>query len=382
VSCIGTGLVEPTRDIPFQGSYGVCRLLDEYKDDPLAQSIRGKRFIRDLEPAEGTRWLLDRFNEGRVSYRDLEQQFHCSWKHLPRNFEAIGVAWSPVPRRAGMVATPISGDLVDAVQALREDSRLFLGSAGAAGVLRSRGITCTDGEVRRIYDEHPRFKTFTVKPREMHVHRMVAKMKGYAYHTDLKYFHHLTAEPTDTYDYEIAFVDDRTRFVPWFELLPDRRAATVARSLGNFLEVIAPHRPYELIVDNGSEFRGVFAQALETMQIKPHYVPPHSPWVNGKIERLWRTTNEGLIPPALRHVDRGAPSWDDIANVMRVYNDEKPHRSLRELYRKETTPRQAWDSEAHWGPSDGQVGYSEWQVPLPGSGGRQRPVVQGSSDEE
>ena len=80
-------------------------------------------------------------------------------------------------------------------------------------------------------------------------------------------------------------------------------------------------------IDGGSEFMAAFEQACHDDQVPLWVLPPHSPKLNGHVERSHRTHREefwecydgDLDLPMVGDALRG---WED------VYNRERPHHAL------------------------------------------------------
>jgi transposase InsO family protein len=86
----------------------------------------------------------------------------------------------------------------------------------------------------------------------------------------------------------IAFMDDATRFIVGWALIPDKTAATCASVLAGILGTDT--RPCVLGSDNGGEFKGdIFLHLLEQSGIATWYTRPYTLQQNGKIERFWQT---------------------------------------------------------------------------------------------
>ena len=100
-----------------------------------------------------------------------------------------------------------------------------------------------------------------------------------------------------------------------------------AASAARFLDAVEARMPFPvraIQVDGGSEFCGEFEEACWERGIRLSVLPPHSPKLNGYVERAHRTHQEefyegegtvaALTPAQLR--------WE------RCYNTERPHQSL------------------------------------------------------
>ena len=80
-------------------------------------------------------------------------------------------------------------------------------------------------------------------------------------------------------------------------------------------------------VDGGSEYRAGFEEACKQLGVKLFVLPPHSPKLNGRVERAHRTYLEefyALIPKSaqIEKLNIDLYKWE------RVYNQIRPHQAL------------------------------------------------------
>ncbi len=80
--------------------------------------------------------------------------------------------------------------------------------------------------------------------------------------------------------------------------------------------------------DNGSEFLGAFEEYLVREKIEHIFTYPHSPRINGVIERFNRTIQEEFV-------ERCDSLWHDrikaderLQKYLQWYNEIRPHHSL------------------------------------------------------
>ncbi len=114
-----------------------------------------------------------------------------------------------------------------------------------------------------------------------------------------------------------------------WDVLQGGTQATAA-SATRFLDALEARLPFPfkaVQVDGGAEFQGEFEQACSERGIRLFVLPPHSPKLNGCVERAHRTHQEefyefydqewtvAALTPARRR-------WE------RCYNTERPHQSL------------------------------------------------------
>ena len=128
-------------------------------------------------------------------------------------------------------------------------------------------------------------------------------------HIDLKHLPKLEGRPS----FVFVAIDRATRFVH-IEIMPDRRANTIAACLDRFLAVF-PHRVHTILTDNGSEFtdrfasarwtdesratgRHVFDQICATRSIDHRLTRPFTPKTNGMVERFNRRIVEAIAARA------------------------------------------------------------------------------------
>ncbi len=103
-------------------------------------------------------------------------------------------------------------------------------------------------------------------------------------------------------------------------------AGTAAEFLGALLERL-PFPVRAIQVDGGSEFKAGFEEACQRLGIALFVLPPRSPKLNGRVERLnrtfrqefWECYDGDLALPALRAEVR---RWEA------AYNHERPHQAL------------------------------------------------------
>lgn len=115
--------------------------------------------------------------------------------------------------------------------------------------------------------------------------------------------------------------------VAYAERVQGGLAKQVQQVLANFMSHYAI-KVYTVQTDNGSEFLGDLDQYLQSQGIKHLFTYPHSPRVNGVIERFNRTIQEEFI-------ERCEYYWTDIprgdqklSHYLDWYNMKRPHASL------------------------------------------------------
>lgn len=134
--------------------------------------------------------------------------------------------------------------------------------------------------------------------------------------------------------YQYTFIDDCTRYVV-LALYPRRTAANTLDFLERVLEEI-PFPIQRLQTDNGTEFTSyVVRDFLMQRCIKHRPIPPRTPHLNGKVERVQKTVVQEFYALA----DLASVQLDDELGVWQTdYNYRRTHGSLGK------TPVQHWKS--------------------------------------
>ena len=104
-------------------------------------------------------------------------------------------------------------------------------------------------------------------------------------------------------------------------------------SAARFLDAIVERMPFPvkaIQVDGGSEFQGEFEEACRQRGILLFVLPPHSPKLNGYVERARRTRVEEFSDfydeeLTMGPLNRALREWEAS------YNEERPHQSLGRL---------------------------------------------------
>lgn len=104
-------------------------------------------------------------------------------------------------------------------------------------------------------------------------------------------------------------------------------SSTAASKVLKALEQL-PVMPRVIQVDGGSEFMKVFERACEQLGITLYVLPPHSPKLNGVVERMNRTSREEVYDLGLHELT----SIDEHNQLLKqqdyVYNHIRPHEAL------------------------------------------------------
>ncbi len=114
----------------------------------------------------------------------------------------------------------------------------------------------------------------------------------------------------------------------WDVIAVHHRATSTAATL--FLDTLQRRLPFPLRalqVDGGSEFAAVFETACQQRGLRLFVLPPHSPKLNGQVERANRTHIEEFYEITscslpITELNRELQTWE------RTYNTVRPHQAL------------------------------------------------------
>lgn len=154
------------------------------------------------------------------------------------------------------------------------------------------------------------------------------------WHTDLHNF-------PSRGSYLIAFIDDFSRYVVHFELIPSKAALVTHRVLLNALQ--KSEQPFSIWSDNGGEFMAEFKGELIRRGIRHVTTMPRNPEQNGKCERFWRTADSCKDFEELK-------KWIDTYNSM-------PHFGLPQI--------QVLGRKVHMSPKSRYEGVMKWDPRIP-----------------
>jgi transposase InsO family protein len=122
-----------------------------------------------------------------------------------------------------------------------------------------------------------------------------------------------------------------------------RATATTAAAFLDAIQARTPFPVRAIQVDGGSEFHAQFEAECQRRQIRLFVLPPHSPKLNGHVERAQRTHTEEFYEVSdltwtVRELNRQLLAWEH------TYNTVRPHQAL--AYR---TPQQFLEELARAG---------------------------------
>lgn len=104
--------------------------------------------------------------------------------------------------------------------------------------------------------------------------------------------------------------------------------STSASSILDAMEKRWPMKLKAIQVDGGSEFMKVFEKACEQHGIKLYVLPPHSPKLNGVVERMNRTSREEVYDLGLHDLLTVSEHNQLLEEQDYIYNNIRPHETL------------------------------------------------------
>jgi transposase InsO family protein len=240
-------------------------------------------------------------------------------------------------RRPHRVRSPIwwGTDLSEAVMELREEYpgwgkdkiAVLLNRQGRKTSSSTVGRILVDLKRRGVLHEPPR-GLVKVKKRRQRRPYAIRKPKDYTIREpgDLVQVDTLDVRPLD--GCKVKHFTARDVISRWDVVEAHQRAT--ARTAAEFLDTILARMPFRvkaIQVDGGSEYRAGFEEACQQLGLKLFVLPPHSPKLNGRVERAHRTHLEEFyaVIPKSAQIDK---LNIDLYKWERIYNQVRPHQAL------------------------------------------------------
>lgn len=226
-------------------------------------------------------------------------------------------------------------ELVEAVLELREEYpswgkdklTILLARQGKKTSSSTVGRILVDLKRRGVLHEPPR-GLIKYKKRRYRRKYAVRKPKDYPVQQpgDLVQVDTLDVHPLDAA--AVKHFTARDVVSRWDVVEAHQRATS--RTAAEFLDTILARMPFKvkaIQVDGGSEYHAEFEEACQRLGLKLFVLPPHSPKLNGRVERAHRTHLEefyAVIPDSsqLEKLNIALYKWE------RIYNKIRPHQAL------------------------------------------------------
>jgi transposase InsO family protein len=122
----------------------------------------------------------------------------------------------------------------------------------------------------------------------------------------------------------------------------DKITSTAASRVIEALFDRLPVPPVAIQVDGGSEFMAVFEKSCQARGIRLYVLPPHSPKLNGVVERMNRTSREEIYDLGLHALMTIEEHTQLLKEQDYIYNYIRPHEALGML-----TPNEYYVSTKH-----------------------------------
>ena len=243
------------------------------------------KIAADIE--NGATTLLDACKDAEVIIEDKNGFPHIQKRivspgTVKRELKEIGIELNMRPGRRHTLHLTQMEDII-----LQEHERSKMGATKVYEqiVAQSEGNTLyqniTHSMVYKTFLKHKilKFTKSPEKPLKVRC-RYEANNPNLIWHTDL---HNFDGQ------YLIAFIDDYSRVVVHYEVIPTKESAITKTVLE--IAVQFNNRPFCIWTDNGTEFKGDFKIFCEENGIKIALTEVANPQQNGKCERFWKTAD-------------------------------------------------------------------------------------------
>jgi len=265
---------------------------------------------------------------------DISPQTFYRWKrrYNPHNLGSLEDR-SHRPKRLRQPTAPV--ELIEVVRRLREEYPRW-GKDKLVVLVREEGFNCSTSMVGRII-RRLKDRGVLIEPVRNHVsaHRRGIR-RPYATRKPKDY---QISQPgdliqLDTLDIRplpgvvLKHFTARDIISRWdvIDVYSRATASTAAR----FLDRVEQNTPFiirAIQVDGGSEFEAVFEEECQRRDIKLFVLPPHSPKLNGYVERAHRTHTEEFYEVTDSSFDL-AELRGELLEWEQVYNTKRPHQAL------------------------------------------------------
>ena len=199
----------------------------------------------------------------------------------------------------------------------------------AAYLQRYHAIHVAHSTVHRILQRHSLSRLPSSQKYQRQTHRWKRYEKqqpGHRLQVDVKFLERIPGSQRKLYQF--TAIDDCTRI----RVLKVYDGCTQRNAIQFIDEVIRrlPFRIHVVQTDNGSEFQSKFHWHLQDLDLHHVYIKPHTPRLNGKVERSHRIDNEefyqlldkGGVSDDIHLFNKKLREWEDY------YNYQRPHGGL------------------------------------------------------
>lgn len=265
-----------------------------------------------------------------------------------RRRHARGESLEPRSRAPHRVANRTSGDVEDAVVAVRKelvDAGLDAGPATIWWHLDARGLTPLPSEstIWRILKARG---LIVAEPKKAPKHagrRFVADRANELWQLDDTTW--TLADDTEVKIFNI--IDDHSRLLVASVACAAMTGAAAVAAVVDAAAVLG--WPARFLSDNAPAFRFMLAEALAHFGVADAHSRPYHPQTNGKVERFHLTLKRWLArQPRAASLEELQAQLDVFRSI---YNHQRPHRSLNRQH-----PADVWTAAPKSGPADRPLG--------------------------
>jgi transposase InsO family protein len=190
---------------------------------------------------------------------------------------------------------------------------------------RYHGIKTSESTVSRILKAHGLNRLPKTAPRRaLHTKRYAKRVPGHHIQVDVKFLRLKNREGKITKRYQYTAIDDATR-IRALQIFPKHNQDNAIRFIDYVVEKF-PFRISTIRTDRGHEFQARFHWHVEDLGMRHVYIKPHTPQLNGKVERSHRTdqTEFYQLLTYTDDVDLNSKldAWENF------YNYDRPHLAL------------------------------------------------------
>jgi transposase InsO family protein len=176
----------------------------------------------------------------------------------------------------------------------------------------------------------------TASKRTLHTKRYSKEAPGHHVQVDVKFVTLLDADGKRIKRFQYTAIDDATR-IRTLKIYTKHNQKTAIEFIDH-VESKFPFRIHTIRTDRGHEFQAKFHWHVEDKGMRHIYIKPHSPQLNGKVERSHRIDQEEFYQ-LLTYVDdvdlnKKLESWEKFYNFDRphgTFEGRTPYERLRSL---------------------------------------------------
>jgi transposase InsO family protein len=269
-------------------------------------------------------------------YFEVQKSTFYRWKTaFDREGEAGLIRKKPI---AGSHPRALRPEAVEKVLHLRRTYQL--GPQRIAWYLeRYHGITTSCSTVyRTLIRNGMRRLPRNVGRRTLHTRRYAKEVPGHHIQMDVKFLSLKRPDGKKVRRFQYTAIDDATRIRAL--RIYSRHNQKSAMDFVDYVVEKFPFRIHTIRTDRGHEFQAQFHWHIEDKGIRHVYIKPHTPQLNGKVERSHRSDKEEFYQ-LLTYTDdvdlnKKLAEWERFYNFGRphgAFNGKTPYEALRTMLR-------------------------------------------------